>query len=154
MCVERRPRDPDSFSVEVHLPAVGLGEQVCHESDQVSRGQAASGLHPRVGFQLESRERRHDEEVSVEIGHGLFEQGNAEISIGLGLEEVRADERLVEVRCNLGKKDRIARVDERLGSPCIVRVERVAELVRERAEAPEVIAVAHDDERMGTYRSG
>ena len=100
-------------------------------------------------LQLEARQRRHDEEVAVVVGHGLLDQGDLEGGVGLSAEQVVAHHGLVEVGSHLGDEERVAAVDKGLEQAAVVGVQRVPQLVRQRAQAEHVIGVAHHDEGHG-----
>ncbi len=60
----------------------------------------------------------------------------------------------MEIRCDLGHKQRVVAVDHRLILEGEIRVHRMAEFVRQRAEAEQIVVVAHHDERMRARRAG
>ncbi len=53
-------------------------------------------------FQLEAGQGRHDEEVAVEVVHGLFDHLDLELRVVIVLEQVPAHHGLVEVRSHFG----------------------------------------------------
>ena len=132
---ELRPGDPDALAVDLEVRAVRLGEEIRHSLVEQLRGEPLAALDALVHLALEARERRHDEEVPVEVRHRLVEHRELELAVVDRLEEVRAQQRLVEVRRDLGHEQRVARRDLRLRLPGEVGVHRVPELVGERAEA-------------------
>ena len=83
------------------------------------------------------------------VGHGLFDQGDLEVGVGLGAEQVVAHHGLVEVGGHLGHEERVAAVDKGLEQAAVVGVQRVAQLVRQRAQAEHVVGIAHHDEGHG-----
>ena len=148
------PRCPDALVIDLDLAAVPLGKELGHAPDQQVCRQPLTPLHPLVRLTLEAGERRHDEEVAAEVRHRLLEDGELEGRLVQRLEQVRPQQCLVEVRCNLGDEHRVARVDLRLRSPGEIRVHRVPELVGERPETDSRAVEAHHDERPRPRRAG
>src|SRR5947207_2190512 len=70
--VKLRPRRARAIAVgaaNVDLLAVDLAHQVGHQSVEVARGDRAASLDTFVDLQLQPGERRHDEEIAIEVGH-------------------------------------------------------------------------------------
>ena len=61
---ELRPRDPDAVAVELDVRPVALCEEIGRALAEQLRRQPFPALDPFVELPLETRERRHDEEVA------------------------------------------------------------------------------------------
>ena len=117
-------------------------------------GHAFAALETLMHIQLEARQRGHDEEVAKEVAKGFFQQVELELrDRRCVLKQVRAHHGLMEIRCDLGHKQRIVAVDRRLILEGEIGVHGMAELVRQRAEAEQIVVIAHHDERMRARRS-
>ncbi len=145
---EGRPRDTDAVVVKGHLAPISIGKEISHQIDHTLRAEPLPALHPLVNLQLKSRQRGHNEEVPVEVGHSLLDHTDLERHIVAGLEQIVANNGLVEVRGHLGDEERIVTVEERLGFPREIGVHRVSQLVRQGAQAEKIVIVVHHDERM------
>ena len=155
--VELRPGRADALAVAVvhlHLRSVDLEHQLGHQVVQVVGGQGAAALDLLVDLELEARERRHDEEVAVEVRHRLFDHRELKGGVGRRGQQVAAREGLVHVRRDLGLEQPVVRVDIGLRAPRVVRVHGVAELVSQGAHRVDVVVVAHEDERPRVHCAG
>ena len=86
MGVKLSPRRADALAVtivDVDLRTVDLHHQIRHQLVQVVGGQGASAFDTLVDLELQSRERRHDEEIPVEVRHRFFD--HRDLKGGLGL---------------------------------------------------------------------
>ncbi len=144
---ELRPGDADTRPIERHLVSIALREQVGGDAAEDVGAEGRAALGAGVRRQLELRQGGHDEEVAVVVGHRLFDQRDLQVAVGLGAEQVVAHHGLVEVGRHLGHEQAVAAIDERLRPPRVVRVQRVAQLVRQRAQAEHVVLIRHHDER-------
>ena len=148
------PGDPDALARALDLAAVALGEQVGDDLDQGARGHRLAALDAVVQLELEPRQRRHHEEVAIEVRHRLVDDGDGQLGLGVLGQQVGPHQRLVQVRGDLGHERRVAGVHVRLGVPGEPRVHRVAELVGQDARAAQVLGVVQADERLGQGRAG
>ena len=124
-------------------------EKVGHEPDQVGGGQRLPARHPFVYLQLETGQGGHDEKVAVKVRHRLFQHREPECGIAFTFQQVGAHQRLVKVGSDFGHEERVASIDKRLVFPGEVRVHRVTQFVSQRAEAEDVVSVAHKNIGMG-----
>ncbi len=147
------PGYPQPLPISFHPFPVGFADEVGHEIDHAVRVQAFPPFQPLVGLQLEPRQARHDQEVSVEVGHGLLDHPDLEERIGLGIQEVRPDHGLVKGGGHLCHEDGVPAVDDGLAPPREVGVHGMAELVGQGAETEEAVHVVHQDERVGARGS-
>ncbi len=145
---ELRPGDADAVVVDGHLVAVPLLEEIGGQVDHAGGVDGSAALHPPVHLQLEARQRGHDEEIAVEVRHGLLHQGQLEVGIVLRAEEVVPHQGLMEVGGHLGHEEGVVAIDVGLMRPGHEGVHRMAGLVRQRAEAEDVVGVAHEDEGL------
>ena len=144
-----RPGDAGALSLADDLAPEPLFPEVGHDLDQRARGDRLAALDPVVQLELEPGQRRHDEEVAVEVRHRLVDHGDRQLGLGILGQEMGPHQRLVQVRGDLGDEGRVAGVDQRLGVPGEPRVHRVAELVGQDARAAQVLGVVQADERLG-----
>jgi len=151
---KRRPGDAHPIAVHVHLVTVAFGEEVCHQRDHVIGREALAAFHPLMRLQLEARQRGHDEEVAVEVGHRLLDEPDLESGVGLRAQQIIPHERLMEVGGHLCHKHRILRIDEGLRFPGEIGVHGVPQFMGQRAQAEDVVIVAHHDEGIGSGPAG
>ena len=140
-------------AAHVDLAAVALGEEVGHEFDHRVGGEGLTIFDTGVSLEFEAGEGGHDEEITVKIRHGLFDDRDPKVFIWIGFEQVVAYHSLMEVGGDFGHEERIIGVDERLVLPREVRVHGVAEFVRERGDAENFVGVRHHDEGMRARRA-
>ncbi len=89
--VKLRPRRARAIAIraaDVDLLAVDLAHQVGHQVVEVAGRDRAAALDAFVDLQLQPRERGHDEEVAVEVGHRLLDDGDLEVRIVVRIEQV------------------------------------------------------------------
>ena len=155
--MELRPRRADAFAVarvDVHLVAVDLEHEVGHKAVQIIGRQRGAALDALVDLELKARERGHDEEVAVEVGHRLFDHRELQRRVGGRGQQVTAGQRLVHVRRHLGLEQPVVGVHVRLRSARVVGVHRVPELVSQGAHRVDVVVVAHEDEGPRVHGAG
>ena len=111
------PDDAHPLRVDLHCRAVGFAEQFRQVRRHRVGGQRIAALHPFVAVQLEACQSRHDEEVAVEVGHRFGDHLQLEVGIMFRLQQMRAQQGLVEVRGHLGHKQRVVAVDRGLRLP-------------------------------------
>ena len=98
--VELRPGGTDPVPVsptDIDLGSEDLEHQVRHQFVESVGGECDAPLHALMDLELQPRERRHDEEVAIEVGHRLFDDSDLERGVGLRREQVTARKRLVHV---------------------------------------------------------
>src|SRR5438067_1882683 len=91
---ELGPRTSQPLFVDLYLIPETLPEELCHQADHAIGRQCVTALDAFMDLQLKTRQRRHNEEVPVEVGHSLFDEGNLEVSIWIDPQQVVPNERL------------------------------------------------------------
>ena len=144
---------PTRSTVQIHVAAETFAEQVRHQFDHRIGGEGLSLFNALMRLQFEAGEGGHDEEVAMEVIHGFFEQGDLEIFVRVGLEQMSAGHGLIKVRSGLCDNGRVSIVDHRLGAAGVIGVHGMTQLMRERAHTADVICVAHQNKGMCVLRN-
>ena len=128
--------------------AINLVQERGHEIGHGVGGDGLPALHALVQLQLETRQRGHDEEVAMEVGHRFLDQVDLEVGVPVGLQQVRADHGLMKVGRHLGDEQPVVGVDVGLPILGVPAVHGVAQLVGQGIYAVQVVLVIHEDERL------
>lgn len=95
--MEDSPSDTDTVFIEFDFIAIPFFEEVSEHVGEAISIEGATLFDCFVDSEFEAGEGGHEEEVAMEIGHSFFDDGDLELGVVIGFEEVGTDEGLVKV---------------------------------------------------------